>query len=327
MATFYRVIVLAALLASSVVASAEQAPKIPRVGFVSSSGDPRAPGPLVEAFQQKLRQLGYVEGKNVSVEYRYAEGKLDRVPGFVDELSRLNVDVLVVSSVPAIRAAKRATSTIPVVMLISIDPVATGIVESLAKPGGNITGIASLNRDLRKEALALLKDAIPGVSRVGVLWNVEGRASAAAVKDYEAAASGKIIQIQSLEVRGATPDLEGAFAAAIKGRAGALIAVSNPVLARYLKQIAELAMKNRLPSMAERSDYAQAGGLMDYSSDYAENFRRVAVYVDKILKGARPGELPVEKSKFQLEINLKTAQQLGLAIPPGVVSRAEKVIK
>lgn len=321
------VVMIAAALVYRAVAGAQQPAKVARVGFVSSTGDPKAPGPLVEAFRQKLRDLGHVEGKNIRVEYRYAEGKLDRVPGFVDELVGLKVDALVVSSVPAIRAAKRATTTVPVVMVISVDPVAIGIVKSLAQPGGNITGLVSLNRDLRKQGLELLKEAVPGLARVGVLWNSEGRASATAYKDYEAAAPSKKLQLQSLEVRGSTPNLEGAFQAAVKGRAGALITVSNSALARNLKPIAELALKNRLPSMSERSGYAEAGGLMDYSADYAENFRRVAVYVDKILKGAQPADLPIEQAKFDLTINLKTAKQLGLTIPPGVLARARKVIK
>ena len=222
---------------------------------------------------------------------------------------------------------KRATTTVPVVMVISVDPVAIGIVKSLAQPGGNITGLVSLNRDLRKQGLELLKEAVPGLQRVGVLWNSEGRASATAFKDYEAAAPPKRIQLQSLEVRGSTPNLEGAFQAAVKGRAGALITVSNAALARYPKQIAELALKNRLPSMSERSEYAAASGFMDYSANYAENFRRVAVYVDKILKGAKPADLPMEPTKFDLTINLKTAKQLGVAVPPDVVKRANRVIK
>lgn len=321
------VVMIAAALVYRAVAGAQQPAKVARVGFVSSTGDPKAPGPLVEAFRQKLRELGHVEGKNIRVEYRYAEGKLDRVPGFVDELVGLKVETLVVSSVPAIRAAKRATTTVPVVMVISVDPVAIGIVKSLAQPGGNITGLVSLNRDLRKQGLELLKEAVPGLARVGVLWNSEGRASATAYKDYEAAAPSKKLQLQSLEVRGSTPNLEGAFQAAVKGRAGALITVSNSALARNLKPIAELALKNRLPSMSERSGYAEAGGLMDYSSDYTENFRRAAVYVDKILKGAQPADLPIEPTKFNLVVNLKTAKQLGLVIPPGVLARARRVIK
>jgi len=320
-------VALATLALVSIHPAEAQQAKVPRVGLVSSTGDSRAPGPLVEAFRQKIRDLGYVEGKNIQIEYRYAEGRLDRIPGMVEELIGLRVDALVVSSVPAIRAAKRAATTVPVVMVVSIDPVTTGIIESLARPGGNITGIVSLSRNLRKQGLELLKETVPGISRVAILWNSEGRASATPIKDYEAAANSRRIQLQSLEVRGATADLEGAFQTAVKGKAGALITVSNAALARYPKQIAELAVKNRLPSVSERSGYAEAGGLMDYSSDYTENFRRAAVYVDKILQGAKPADLPIEQTKFDLTINLKTAQQLGLTIPPGVLARARRVIK
>jgi putative ABC transport system substrate-binding protein len=245
----------------------------------------------------------------------------------VEELIGLRVDALVVSSVPAIRAAKRAAAAVPVVMVTTIDPVTTGIVQTLSRPGGNITGITSLTRDLRKGAVELLKETVPGIARVGILWNAEGRASATSYKDYEVAARARNIQTQSLEVRGSTPDLNGAFQAAIKGRASALIAVSNAVLARYPKQVADLAIKNRLPSLSERSGYAEAGGLIDYSADYEDNFRRLAVYVDKILNGAKPADLPLEQAKFNLDINLKTAKQIGLAIPPAVAARANRVIK
>lgn len=308
-------------------ARAGEAPALRRVGVVSSSGDPRAPGPLIDAFRQHLRELGYVEGQNIALELRFAEGKLERIPAFVEELARKKVDALVVSSVPAIRAAKRTISDVPVVMLITVDPVATGIVTSLTRPGGNITGITALARDLRRDGIDLLKAAAPAISRVGVLWNVEGRASAAALKDYESLGFGRKLQFQSLEVRSDAPDLRGALQAAVKGGADALIAVGNPALARHLKQIAELALQNRLPSLSERGGYAELGGLMDYSADYAENFRRLAGYVDRILKGEKPGDLPIEKSKFQLTVNLKTAQQLGLTLPQAVVKRADKVIR
>jgi putative ABC transport system substrate-binding protein len=308
-------------------AQAGEGPALRRVGLVSSSGDPRAPGPLIDAFRQRLRDLGYVEGQNIALELRFAEGKLERIPGFVEELARKKVDALVVSSVPAIRAAKRTTSDVPVVMLITVDPVATGIVTSLTRPGGNITGITALARDLRREAVDLLKGVAPAISRVGVLWNVEGRASAAALKDYESLGFGRKLQFQSLEVRSDRPDLPGAFQAAGKGGADALIAVGNPALARYLNQIAELALKSRLPSLSERGGYAEVGGLMDYSADYVENFRRIAGYVDRILKGQKAGDLPIEKSKFNLTINLKTAKQLGLDVPQAVLKRADKVIR
>ena len=304
-----------------------EAPTLRRVGIVSSSGDPRAPGPLIDAFRRRLRELGYIEGQNIALELRFAEGRLERIPGFVEELARRKVDALVVSSVPAIRAAKRTTSDVPVVMLITVDPVATGIVTSLTRPGGNITGITSLARDLRREGLEWLKAAAPKISRVGVLWNVEGRASAAALKDYESLGFGRKLQFQSLEVRSDTPDLRGALQAAVKGGADALIAIGNPALARHLKEIAELALQNRLPSLSERGGYAELGGLMDYSADYVENFRRLAGYVDRILKGEKAGDLPIEKSKFHLTVNLKTAQQLGLTVPEAVVKRADKVIR
>src|SRR5262249_4437082 len=209
-----------------------------RVGVVSSSGDPRMPGPLIDAFRQRLRELGYIEGKNIALELRFAEGKLERIPGFVEELTRQKVDALVVSSVPAVRAAERTSSTVPVVMLITVDPVATGIVTSLTRPGGNITGITSLARDLRREGLEWLKAAAPEISRVGILWNVEGRVSAAVMKDYEGLGPSRKLQFQSLEVRSDKPDLRGAFQAAVKGGSDALIAVGNPALAHHLKQIA-----------------------------------------------------------------------------------------
>ncbi|HTM08054.1 MAG TPA: ABC transporter substrate-binding protein [Verrucomicrobiae bacterium] len=306
---------------------AADAPPIPHIGVVSSSGDPRSPGPFIDAFRQKLRDLGYAEGKNVALDLRFAEGKLDRVPSLVEELARQNVSALVVSSMPAIRAAKRATSAVPVIMLITVDPVATGIIASLSRPGGNITGITSLNRDLRREAIDLLREAAPSAARIGVLWNTEGRASASALKDYEALASTRKVQFQSLEVRGAAPDLEGAFQAAAKGRAEALIVVGNPALSRHLKKIADMALERRLPSISERGGYTAVGGLMDYSADYVENFRRLAVYVDKVLKGAKPGDLAIEKSTFHLAMNLKTAQQLGLSIPQAMQKRADKVIR
>ncbi len=314
-------------LMSPATSRAAEAPSLRRVGLVSSSGDPRSPGPLIDAFRQRLRQLGYIEGQNIAIELRFAEGKLERIPGFVEDFAKRKVDALVVSSVPAIRAAKRTTSDVPVVMLITVDPVATGIVASLSRPGSNITGIAALARDLRREGVDLLKTAAPGISRVGVLWNVEGRASAAPMKDYEALGFGRKLHFQSLEVRSDAPDLPGAFQAAAKGRADALIAVGNTALARHLKQISELALQNRLPSLSERGGYAELGGLMDYSADYTENFRRLAEYVDKILKGDKAGDLPIEKSKFNLAVNLKTAQQLGLNISQTVVKRADKVIR
>ena len=212
-------------------------------------------------------------------------------------------------------------------MVTTADPVATGLIDSLARPGGNITGLTRLTRDLSGKRLEVLKETVPGISRVGVLGMRTYRADIA-FKDYEAAARALKIQLQSLEVRGPNPDFEGAFQAAVKGRVSALIAITTTVLIRYRKQIADLAIKNRLPSMFERSDFVEAGGLISYSANEAENYRRAAVYVDKILKGAKPADLPVEQpTKFELVINLKTAKQIGLTIPPNVLARADKVIK
>ena len=320
-------LLLALVTLAAASAAAGEPPAVPRVGLVSSTGNPREPGLFIEAFRKRLRELGYVEGKNIDLNLRFAEGRLDRVPGLVEDLARQNVAALVVSSVPAVRAAKRTTSSVPVVMLITVDPVATGIVASLSRPGGNVTGIASLNRDLRRETLDMLRDVAPSAERIGVLWSIEGRAAAAPLKDYEALAPSRKIKFQSLEVRGGAPDLTGAFRAAAKGRAQAIIIVGNPALSRELKQIAGLALQHHLPSIYERGGYSEAGGLMDYSADYVENFRQLAAYVDKILKGSKPGDLAVEKSKFYLSVNLKTAQQLGLTIPQPMLKRADKVIR
>jgi putative tryptophan/tyrosine transport system substrate-binding protein len=306
---------------------AQQPGKVPRIGFVSLTGDSKTPGPPDEAFRQGLRDLGYIEGKNIVVEYRYVEGKLDRIPSLVAELVQLKPDVLVVQALPAIRAAKQASKTIPIVMLATVDPVATGSVDSLARPGGNLTGLTRLTRDLSGKRLELLKEVVPGLSRVAVLWQAAPGATIG-FKEYEAAAPALKLQLQSTEVRGPNPDLEGAFQAAAKGRANALITIRSVLLLRYPKQIADLAIKNRLPSMYETSDYVEAGGLVSYAASDAESFRRAAYYVDRILKGAKPAELPVEQpTKFEFVINLKTAKQIGLTIPQSVLFRADKVIK
>jgi putative ABC transport system substrate-binding protein len=316
------------LFALCSVAQAQQPKKVPRIGVVWGISEPKTPVPVVEAFRQGLRDLGYIEGKNILVEHRYAEGNLDRIPNLVAELVQLKVDVLVSPALPAIRAAKQATKTIPIVMLSNVDPVATGIVDSLARPGGNITGLARFTTELSGKRLELLKEMVPGISRVGVLWEAVDPAAATGFKEYEAAARALKIQLLSLEARGPNADLEGAFQAAATGRANALITVRNPLLLRYPKRIADLAIKNRLPSMCEGSDFVEAGGLVSYTSSDADNFRRAATYVDKILKGAKPGDLPVEQpTKFELVINLKTAKQIGLTIPPNVLARADKVIK
>jgi putative ABC transport system substrate-binding protein len=315
-----------ALLAVAVTVEAQQPTKVPRIGYLSGAGDPSNPGPNVEAFRRGLQELGYIEGKNILVEYRYIEGKRDRVPSLVAELVQLKVDVLVSPNLPAIRAAKQATKTIPIVMVINWDPVAEGLIDSLARPGGNITGLSRLTRDLSGKRLELLKEVVPGISRVGVLDDAD--AYLKAFKDYQAAGRALKIQLQSLEIRGPNPDLEGAFEAAVKSRIRALIATQITVLLPYTEKIADLAIKNRLPLMFETGSSVEAGGLMSYAASDADLFRRAAIYVDKILKGAKAVELPVEQpTKFELVINLKTAKQIGLTIPPNVLARADKVIK
>ena len=302
--------------------------KIARIGFLSSAGDVRNPGPLVEAFRSGLRDLGYIEQKNILVEYRYAEGKQDRLPELVAELVDLKVDVLVLTALTAVRAAKQITKTIPIIMVILSDPVDTGLVESLARPGGNITGISRLTRELGGKRLELLQEAIPGISRVGVIWDADAPGAASAFQKYETAARALNIELQSLPIKGPKPDLESIFRDAAKHRLHGIVVINNSLLRRYSKQIAELGIKNRLPSMCEGSDYIEVGGLISYSANHADNYSRAAVYVDKILKGAKPANLPVEQpTKFDLVINLKTANQLGLTIPPNVLARADRVIK
>jgi putative ABC transport system substrate-binding protein len=317
------------LFALCVSAEAQQPAKIPRIGYISGTGDPSNPGPYVEALRQGLRDLGYVEGKNIVIEYRGAEAKLDRIPSLVAELVQLKVDVLVLPILPAILAARQANKTIPIVMVTNVDPVAAGFIDSLARPGRNVTGLTRLTRELSGKRLELLKEVVPRITRVGVLWDAANAPGlATAFKDHEAAARALKIQLQSLEVRGSNPDLEGAFRDAAKGRVSALIVARTTVLVRYQKKIADLAIKNRMPSMSEGRDFVEAGGLMSYSANDAESFRRAAYYVDKILKGAKPADLPVEQpTKFELVINLKTAKQIGLTIPPLVLMRADKVIK
>ena len=318
---------IVAVLGGSAIAEAQQPKKVPRLGFLGG-GSESSSKVQIGAFRQGLRELGYIDGQNIFIEYRYIEEKLDRIPGLVAELVQLKVDVLISGNLTAIRAAKQATKTIPIVMVIATDPVATGLVDSLARPGGNVTGLTRLTRELSGKRLELLKEAVPGISRVGVLWDAENASGSIAFKEYEVAAHGLKIQLQSLEVRGPNPDLEGAFQAAAKRRTSALITVRNALLNRYPKRIADLAIKNRLPSMSEGSEFVEAGGLMSHSANEADQFRRAATYVDKILKGAKPAELPVEQpTKFELVINLKTAKQIGLTIPQSVLFQADKVIR
>jgi ABC-type uncharacterized transport system substrate-binding protein len=311
--------------------AAQEPTKIPRIGYVSGFGDPNNPGPQVDAFRKGLRDFGYIEGKNILVEYRYIEGKRSQISDLVTELVQLKVDALVTGTLPVILAAKQATKTIPIVMVTNVDPVATGLVDSFARPGGNITGLTRLTKDLNGKRLELFKEVVPGMVRVGVLWETEAIVESigpVGVKEYEAAARAMKLGFQSLELSGQNPDFEGAFQAAAKGHVNALITVRTAVLNRYAKHIADLAIKNRLPSMHEGSEHVEAGGLVSYAASPAESFRRAAYYVDRILKGSKPADLPVETpTKFELVINLKTAKQIGLTIPESVLYRVDRVIK
>jgi putative ABC transport system substrate-binding protein len=319
------VLTLSALLYTLCLSAEAQQAKIPRIGYISGTGSASNPGPYVEALRQGLRDLGRIDGKNIMIEYRGAEGKLDLIPSLVNELVQLKVDVLVVPILSAARAAKQATKTIPIVMVTG-DPVAAGIVDSLARPGGNLTGLATLNPSLSGKRLELLKEVVPQLSRVGVLWVPDDPSTT--FEEYKAAARALKVQVQSLEVRGPNLDLDGAFQTAVKGRVNALITVTSAPLFLQRKRIADLAIKNRLPTLYQGSAWVEAGGLMSYSTDDLVIYRRAAMYVDKILKGTKPADLPIEQpTKFEFVINLKTAKQIGLTIPQSVLYRADKVIK
>ena len=307
---------------------AQQLAKIPRIGFIESAGTPADPLPQFEAFRMGLRDLSYVEGKSIVIDRRYAEGRLDRMPALVNELVQQKVDVIVAANHVAIRAAKEATKTIPIVIISSVDPVAAGFVESFAHPGGNITGLANLGRDLSAKRVELLKEVLPRMTRVAILWDAGGPGPAIAFKEYEAAARAFKLERRSLEVRGPNPDFAGAFEAANAARAEALIVVRNPLMAQHAKQVFELAIKSRLASMTEEGRYVETGGLISYGANAADLYRRAAEYVVEILKGAKPGDLPVKlPSKFEIFINLKTAHQIGLVVPQRVLIQADKVIR
>ena len=320
------ILVAVILFAVAVIAEAQQK-KIPLIGYVSSN-TPSSPGPLLGSFRQGLRDLGYIEGKNILVEYRYTEGNNGRSPSLVAELVQLKVDLLVIPNLPGMFAAKQATTTIPIVIVVNADPVTLGLVDSLARRGGNITGLATLNRELSGKRLELLTEVLPRISLVGVLRHTDSPNSAIGFEEYEAAARVLKIKLQSLEVRGDNPDLEEAFQTAVKGRVNGLVTITSSALFQRQKQITELAVKNRLPSMFEGSTWVDSGGLMSYSADDLALYRRAATYVDKIFKGAKAADLPVEQpTKFELVINLKAAKQIGLTIPPNVLARADRVIK
>jgi putative ABC transport system substrate-binding protein len=319
-------ILCAMLLALCASAEAQQPAKIPRIGILATFS-PSVIAARIEGFRQGLRELGYVEGKNLVIEWRSADGNNDRMPALAAELVGLKVDVLVSPGPSVTRAFKEATSTIPIVMAQATDPVGSGFVTSLARPGGNITGLATLAAEMGGKQLELLKEIVPKLSRVAIIGNSTVPGDAQALRETVLAAGAYEIYLRYLDVLD-PKDLETTFRAAAKGRADGLLVLGNPNLNAQRKQVVDLAAKHRLPATYTRLEYIEAGGLMYYGTNYPDLFRRAAIYVDKILKGAKPADLPVEQpKKFELIINLKAAKQIGLTIPPNVLARADRVIK
>ena len=321
------VLVVGLALASVQLAEAQQTKKMPRIGFLALT-PPAALSTRVEAFRQGLRGLGYAEGKNISIDYRFAEGESDRLPALAAELVRLKVDVIVTSGPIPTRAAKEATSAIPIVMGFDNDPVGNGFIASLARPGGNITGLSTLGPEISGKQLELLKEIVPKLSRVAVFGTSTRPGNAQLLKEVELAAGAIGVKLQYLDILGPT-DIETAFRAAGKGHADAvLMMLAGGIASAHRSEVVELAVKSRLPAIYDRVEFVEAGGLMTYSESSTDLFRRAAYYVDKILKGAKPADLPVEQPmKFEFIINLKAAEQIGLTIPPNVLARATKLIK
>ena len=317
-----------AVVLAPLTGEAQHAATIPRIGFLypsslSDSGTAR----FLEAFRQGLRELGYAEGQNIAIESRFAEGKWDQLPGLAAELVRVKVDVIVTYTTPATQAAKQATGTIPIVVATVIDPVAAGLVASLAHPGGNITGLSQMVPELVGKQLEVLKEVAPKISRVALLSNPANPAHALAIRDVKAAARSLGVQLQLLEARGPS-EIESAFAAMTTERAGAVIVLVDSMLIDHRTRIADLAARRRLPTVSATIETAEAGGLMAYGPSVRDMFRRAAAYVDKILKGAKPADLPIEQpTKFELVINLRTARALGLTIPQSLLFRADEVIQ
>ena len=308
------------------VAEAQQPKKVSQIGYLSTNSPSTNPD-RHEAFRQGLRELGYVEGKNIVIESRYAEGKLDRLPALAAELVRLKVDVIVTGGPPPTRAAKEATSMILIVMTFDPDPVGSGFVASLGRPGGNVTGLSTLSPELSGKQLELLKETVTKLSRVAVLGNSTSPGNAQVLREMELAASALTVKLQYLDVL-SPKDIETVFRAASKGRSEAVLVLPSPVLTSQRTQIVGLAVKSRLPAIYHEPRYVEAGGLMSYGVSLLNLDWRAATYVDKILKGAKPGDLPVEQpTKFEFIINLKAAKQIGLTIPPNVLARADRVIK
>ena len=314
------------LLAAPPAADAQQQVRVPRIGFLASSGRTAMPHNF-EAFRQGLRELGYMEGQNIAFESRWAEGRFDRLPALADELVRLRVDLIVTTGTPAARAAKEATTTIPIVAVAVGDPVGTGLIAGLARPGGNLTGLSDITVDMSAKRLELIKEVVPTVSRVAVLWNPTHPTNPLQLRETQVAAQALGVRVQLAEVR-AADELERAFAAMMRERPGALVVLSDPFMLLHRGRLADLAAKNRLPAMYPWREHAEAGGLMSYGPSLPDLFRRAAAYVDKILKGAKPADLPVEQPmRFELVINMRTAKALGLPFPPSILVRTDQVIQ
>ena len=314
----------AMLFALSVSAQAQQTGKVPRIGYLDPS-TASGSAVLVDAFRQELSKLGWIEGKNFAIEYRFAEGT-ERLPEFAADLVRLKVDLIVVTDTPSSLAAKSATTTIPIVMVSVGDPVAAGLVASLARPGGNVTGFSNLSVELNTKRLEILRDAVPKLARVGLLWPAGG--SNRQLKNLRAAALTLKLKLEEIETQHDAKGLESAFQTAKQKQVGALMTMSTPRFFAERKWIVELAGKYRLPAIYFQKEFVDEGGLMSYGADYADLYRRAAVYVDKILKGAKPTDLPVQQAtKFEFVINLKAAKQIGLTLSLEFLSRANRVIK
>ena len=311
----------------SIVSLVEAQPKnSPRIGFLTFSSESDLPD-RYNAFREGLRDLGYTEGHNIVIERRHAAGKLERLPDAAAELVRLNVKVIVTTGTTGALAAKRATSTIPIIMTTGADPVINGLVASLARPGGNITGLTSIASDLAGKRVEVLKETVPQLARVGVLWNPADPGSTTVFKETEASVHAFGLKIQTLEVQNSN-DFESAFKTGTERRVQALIILQHALMNAHRARIVALATTNKLPTIFGEAAHVEVGGLMSYAANSADLFRRAATYVDKILKGANPADLPVEQpKKFELVINLKTAKQIGLTIPPNVLVRADRVIK
>jgi len=314
------------LLGAPRVAEAQRPPRVPRIGYLGNSSPSLEPD-LVDAFRQGLGEFGYTEGQNIIIEYRWAEGKYDRFPDLVAELVRLKVDVIVTAGTPGTLAAKQATNTIPIVMAVAGDAVGAGLVASLARPGGNVTGSTTIVQELEGKRLELLREVVPRLSRVAVLWNPANPVNPIILKQTQLAAPALRLRLEPIVgVRG-VQEMEGAFATISRVRPDALILIADRFLLAERTRIVEFAAKRRLATMYPYREMVRAGGLMSYSPSYPDLFRRAATYVDKILKGAKPGDLPIEQpTKFELVINLKTAKALGLTIPPSLLGRADQII-